>query len=323
MSEEKTVMDISTQEKNESKGKTDLSRRIRDAVTKLLAIIAFSFVFCVGLVIMFYPDISNYVNRKNQSRVMDSYIAAVNQQSGIDYAAYFDAAKRYNDSLYRRGARIRDAFASTLSQDNMDDEYWSLLSISGIDIIGYLTIDSIDVKVPLYHGTSETVLAVGAGHIQGSSLPIGGENTHTSVSAHTGLPSAKFFDKVDTLKIGDTFQFYIMNEILTYQVDQISVVLPDEVDALAIEPGKDYATLVTCTPYGINSHRLLVRGVRIETPPEQLKAAAATATQLEDLTWFGEAKSAIVETLAACVEFLAVVVVNLAQSVMDIFGVEY
>jgi sortase A len=256
---------------------------------------------------------------------VDGYIAATSQQKNVDYEPYFEAARRYNARLYNSGANIQDAFASTMAEDNANDAYWDLLRVESSDIIGYIVIDSLEISIPLYHGTSEAVLSVGAGHIQGSSLPVGGENTHTTVSAHTGLPSARFFDKIDTLKNGDTFQIYVLNELLTYQVDQIKVVLPEEVDALAIEPGKDYATLVTCTPYGINTHRLLVRGTRIETPPEQQPAVVAKEKEeeLERRTWFERAQTAVVEALAAVVEFLAELVVGAAQWVMDLIGIEY
>jgi sortase A len=301
------------------------TRGARRIVKRILLILAFVLVFGIGLTVMFYPDISDYVNRKNQSRVVDGYIAAVSREE-IDYTPYFEAARRYNERLYHGGGTtIRDTFVSTLAETNRTDEYWGLLRIDNSDVMGYVVVETLDISIPLYHGTSDAVLSAGAGHIQGSSLPVGGENTHTTVSAHTGLPSARFFDKIDTLKSGDIFQIYVLNELFTYQVDQTVVVLPHEVDALKIEPGKDHATLVTCTPYGINSHRLLVRGERIETPPEKRPEALAqkTAQEQAQQTWWDRTQAAIVGALAAVVEFLAELVVGAAQWVMDLLGIEY
>lgn len=315
---------------SEGAAKPAAKRDIKAILIKSLVISVFMLVFGIGLVVMFYPDISNFINEKNQSRVVDSYIEAVKNYTAVDYAAYIAAARAYNEKLAGNRQEIMDTFAKTMSEDNESGEYWDLLSIEGSSVMGYVVIDSLDIKVPLYHGTGDVVLSMGAGHVQGTSLPIGGENVHAAVSAHTGLPSARFFDKIDTLKNGDTFQFYVMNEILTYQVDQIKVVLPNEVEALAIESGKDYATLVTCTPYGINSHRLLVRGERIETPPGQIPpgqtpeaVAEKEGESLERRPWFERVQSAVVAALSAVVEFVAGVIVYVAQRVMDILEIEY
>ena len=300
-------------------------RSVKAIILNIFAVSGFVLVFASGLVVMFYPNISNYVNQKNQSRAVQSYVEAVKQFDPIDYEKYLEEAREYNAKLAGRGTKVRDAFAVAGSDDDRTDEYWSLLKIGNSNVMGYVRVDSLGIEVPLYHGTGDIVLSVGAGHIQGSSLPVGGESTHTAVSAHTGLPSARFFDKIDTLVEGDTFSFRVMNEVLTYQVDQILVVLPEEVEALAIEQGEDYATLVTCTPYGINSHRLLVRGTRIETPPEQLPKSVETAAEAvqEEPGFLQEAEDFIVEKLAVVVEFVATGIVNLAQGVMDIFDIEY
>lgn len=300
-------------------------RSLKAIILNIFMVSGFSLVFASGLVVMFYPNISNYVNQKNQSRAVQSYVEAVNNFDPIDYEKYINEAREYNARLAGSGTKVRDAFASAEADNNRADEYWSMLSIDGSNVMGYVMVDSLGIEVPLYHGTSDIVLSIGAGHIQGSSLPVGGESSHTAVSAHTGLPSARFFDKIDTLKEGDTFSFRIMNEVLTYEVDQVLVVLPEEIDALAITPGEDYATLVTCTPYGINSHRLLVRGARIETPPEKQPENVETvkeATQ-EEPGFLDKAEAFIVEKLAIAVEFVATGIVNLAQGVMDIFGIEY
>lgn len=298
---------------------------IKSILTNLIVAVGFTAVFGTGLIVMFYPNISNYVNQKNQSRAVQGYVEAVSQFDDTDYESYIEAAREYNKRIAGGTSTVRDAFASAGNQDKTD-EYWDMLSIGDSSVMGYVIIESIGVEVPLYHGTSDIVLSVGAGHIQGSSLPVGGESTHTVVSAHTGLPSAKFFDNLDTLEIGDTFSLRVMNEVLTYQVDQILVVLPEEVEVLAIEEGEDYATLVTCTPYGINSHRLLVRGTRIETPPEKMPENVDKVSSVDEqdrLTWVQKAENFIVEKLAAFVEFAAGGIISIAEWGMDIIGVEY
>lgn len=298
-------------------------RSVKSIVVRLLAVFAFVLVFAVGLIIMLYPSISDYVNHKNQSRAVSGYREAVNAVDSTDYESYIESARDYNNRLYSANESIKVLLNRASNEIDKTDEYWNLLSLKSSNIIGYVEIEILDIEVPLYHGSSDITLAMGAGHMQGTSLPVGGENTHSVVIAHTGLPSAKYFDGVDRLKQGDTFQFYIMNEILTYQVDQIITVLPDEVDELAIMPGGDYATLVTCTPYGINSHRLLVRGYRIETPPEQVAELTAKAEAVEEKTFLAKAGDSVISFLGGIVEGAANVVVRIAEWGMDIFGVEY
>lgn len=174
-----------------------------------------------------------------------------------DYTAVFEKAYAYNKALYETEYPLVD-------YSNVPG-YYDTLCITDNDMIGYLKIDRIGVELPIYHGTSSTVLNKGVGHLEGSSLPVGGENTHSVMSAHRGLPSSKLFTDLDRIEIGDTFQIIVLDQILTYQVDQIKVITPNEVEDLKIIKGGDYCTLFTCTPYGINTHRLLVRGVRIET----------------------------------------------------------
>jgi len=218
-------------------------------------------IFLVGLSVMLYPTVSDYINQKNQSRAVASYSEEVENLSDVDYRAYFDAADDYN----RRLAETPDAFYRPEEVSG----YTDTLDVSGTGIMGYITISKIGVELPVYHGTSDGVLQVAAGHLEGSSLPVGGAGTHAVISAHRGLPSAKLFTNLDELEVGDTFTITVLDRVLTYEVDQISIVLPTETDLLQPVEGKDYVTLMTCTPYGINTHRLLVRGKRIENTENQ------------------------------------------------------
>ncbi len=218
-------------------------------------------IFLVGLSVMLYPTVSDYINQKNQSRAVASYSEEVENLSDVDYQAYFDAANDYN----RRLAETPDAFYRPEEVSG----YTDTLDVSGTGIMGYITIPKIGVELPVYHGTSDGVLQVAAGHLEGSSLPVGGAGTHAVISAHRGLPSAKLFTNLDELEVGDTFTITVLDRVLTYEVDQISIVLPTETDLLQPVEGKDYVTLMTCTPYGINTHRLLVRGKRIENAENQ------------------------------------------------------
>ena len=218
-------------------------------------------IFLVGLSVMLYPTVSDYINQKNQSRAVASYSEEVENLSDVDYQAYFDAADDYN----RRLAETPDAF---YRPDEVSG-YTDTLDVSGTGIMGYITIPKIGVELPIYHGTSDGVLQVAAGHLEGSSLPVGGAGTHAVISAHRGLPSAKLFTNLDELEVGDTFTITVLDRVLTYEVDQVSIVLPTETDLLQPVEGKDYVTLMTCTPYGINTHRLLVRGKRIENAENQ------------------------------------------------------
>ena len=228
-------------------------------------------IFLVGLSVMLYPTVSDYINQKNQSRAVASYSEEVENLSDVDYQAYFDAADDYN----RRLAETPDAFYRPEEVSG----YTDTLDVSGTGIMGYITISKIGVELPVYHGTSDGVLQVAAGHLEGSSLPVGGAGTHAVISAHRGLPSAKLFTNLDELEVGDTFTITVLDRVLTYEVDQISIVLPTETDLLQPVEGKDYVTLMTCTPYGINTHRLLVRGKRIENA-ENKKHIRVTADAL-------------------------------------------
>ena len=217
--------------------------------------------FLIGICVLLYPAFSNYWNSKTQTRAITNYESVLENLTHEDYTAIFEKAYEYNEALY--------ATDFPLLHPGSVPGYEDTLTVDGSAIIGYVKIDKIGVELPVYHGTSETVLSRGVGHLEGSSLPVGGESTHSVMSAHRGLPSAKLFTDLDRLEPGDTFQIIILDQVLTYQVDQVKVILPNELDALYIQEGMDYCTLFTCTPYGINTHRLLVRGIRIETIAEK------------------------------------------------------
>lgn len=217
--------------------------------------------FLVGISLLLYPAFSNYWNSKTQSRAIVDYEAVLEHLKPEDYSAMFQAAYDYNRALYETDYPLTDY--------EEIPGYYDTLKLPGSSIIGYVKIDKIGVELPIYHGTSDEVLNVGVGHLEGTSLPVGGENTHSVMSAHRGLPSAKLFTDLDRLEPGDTFQITVLDQVLTYQVDQVKVITPTEAEDLLIAEGKDYCTLFTCTPYGINTHRLLVRGIRIETIVEK------------------------------------------------------
>lgn len=214
-------------------------------------------VLIVGLGIMLYPTVSDYWNSFHQTKAIAGYQETVSGMSEADYEAFFDEAREYNTHL----AALPSPFGG---YEKLSEEYYSTLDVTGTGIMGYVSIASIDVELPIYHGTSSEVLNTAAGHLEGSSLPIGEEGDHAVISAHRGLPSAKLFTYLDKLEEGDVFTLTVLNRLMTYQVDQILIVEPSEIGALIPEAGKDYVTLQTCTPYGINTHRLLVRGHRIE-----------------------------------------------------------
>ena len=222
-------------------------------------------VFLLGVCIMLYPTASDYWNSLHQTRAIGAYEDALAGMTRRDYDAAFQQAEDYNRALAALDAPMSEY--QSLSDAGMD--YEEILNINGVGIMGYIDIDAIGVELPIYHGTSPDVLNVAVGHLEGSSLPIGGEGSHCVLSAHRGLPSARLFTDLDQLQEGDTFTITVLDRLLTYEIDQILIVEPEQVDALAITPGEDYCTLVTCTPYGINTHRLLVRGKRVENAREK------------------------------------------------------
>ena len=243
---------------------------------KNLSTIILILIFLVGLSVMLYPSVSDAVNRKHQSRAVAGYAEEVEQLSDADYQTYFDAADAYNRQL--------NTTPNAFYKPDLVSGYAQTLDISGTGIMGYITIPKISVELPIYPGTDEGVLQVAAGHLEGSSLPVGGAGTHAVISAHRGLPSAKLFTNLDELEVGDRFTITVLNRVLTYEVDQISIVLPTEIDQLLPTEGMDYVTLMTCTPYGINTHRLLVRGKRVETTESQKHIrVAADAFRIEPI----------------------------------------
>ena len=232
--------------------------------------------FLVGVCILLYPAFSNFWNSKTQSHAITDYESVLDNLQQEDYTGLLDQAEAYNQALYKTELPL-------LNYSRVPG-YYDTLCLSENEMIGYLKIDRIGVELPIYHGTASEVLNKGVGHLEGSSLPVGGENTHSVMSAHRGLPSSKLVTDLDRLEIGDTFQIIVLDQVLTYQVDFIKVIEPDDFSNLQIIEGGDYCTLFTCTPYGINTHRLLVRGVRIETIKEKpIIYVSNEAFQLEPL----------------------------------------
>ena len=225
---------------------------------KHLSTIVLVILLLIGLSLLLYPTVSDYWNSFHQTKAITTYAENVAALDNASYDAIWDAARQYNRNLCSRSN-------SFLLSEEQKAEYERLLDVSGVGVMGYIEIPEIDVSLPIYHGTEDSVLQVAVGHLEWSSLPVGGESTHCVLSGHRGLPSAKLFTNLDKLREGDTFLLRVLDEILTYEVDQILIVEPQDTAALEIVEGQDYCTLVTCTPYGINTHRLLVRGHRVET----------------------------------------------------------
>ena len=234
-------------------------------------------VLLAGLSLLLYPSLSDYWNSFHQTRAIATYAEKVANLNQDQYDEIWAAAESYN-------ATLTDQVNAYLLSDAQKEEYQQLLNVSGLGVMGYIEIPSIDCSLPIYHGTEESVLQIAVGHLEWSSLPVGGESTHCVLSGHRGLPSAKLFTNLDKLQTGDIFMFRVLDNVLTYEVDQILIVEPQETEALRIEEGKDYCTLVTCTPYGINTHRLLVRGHRIDNIEEaKTVRVTADAIQIEPL----------------------------------------
>lgn len=233
---------------------------------------AFLFLMLVaGLFLMLYPSFANWWNSFTQSQAIDTYAKEVANMDEDTYAEMWDAAWEYNQSLTCRPN-------SFVLSDKQKQIYHNLLNIGGNGIMGYIEIPSIDVILPVYHGTDEAVLQVAVGHLEWSSLPVGGKDSHCVISGHRGLPSARLFTDLDQIVLEDIFTFHILDELLTYEVDQIRIVEPHETQNLMIEEGEDLCTLITCTPYGVNSHRLLIRGRRIEKIESEKFDYSSTST---------------------------------------------
>lgn len=247
--EQNKINEAAASEKKPSK-----ARRFVSNLVTVLLVAAGVFFFLV----MTYPFWSDWFTRLRARRNITNYAQAVSSQDTEEIERMWNEAMAFNRTL------SLDNELTALT-DEQEETYTQMLDVSGTGIMGSLEIPKINVSLPIYHGTSESVLMVGVGHLEGSSLPVGGKDTHCVLTGHTGMPSAELLTNLNQMKEGDEFYLYVLNRTLTYEVDQITVVLPTEVDALASEPGEDYCTIVTCTPYGINSHRLLVRGRRIAT----------------------------------------------------------
>lgn len=233
-----------------------------DASTVILVVVLFA-----GLSLLLYPSVANYWNSMHATRIIAGYADTMSNLKDEEYERIWLEAAQYNQDLAAQGG-------SALTEEQRE-RYNRVLDIGGTGIMGYIEIESLDVTLPIYHGTSDGVLQIAVGHLDWTSLPVGGTSSHCVLSGHRGLPSAKLFTDLDKLHEGETFTLNVLDETLTYEVDQIRIVLPQETEDLVIVDGKDYCTLVTCTPYGINTHRLLVRGHRIETE----KAAAHVVSE--------------------------------------------
>ena len=242
---------------------------IKDIIRLIVLVVAFA--------VLLYPTVSSYVNEKNGSKVVSNYDAESVRLSNAEKEKMLEDAREYNKEMLSNIDLI-DPFSQ--GETNIDERYESLLNMDGSGMMGYIRIPKIKVEIPIYHGTSESVLQAGVGHFWGTSLPVGGESTHTVLTGHRGLPTKTLFTNMDKLVEGDVFYIKVLDETLAYKVDQILTVLPEETEALSIVPGKDYATLVTCTPYAINTHRLLVRGHRIPYE-EAVKIEKNTSTGIE------------------------------------------
>ena len=218
------------------------------------------FVLLIAFSVLLYPSFSSYLNEKNGSKAISYYDKESVELSKADKIRMLEEARAYNREMLGNIDLI-DPFSQ--EDTKLDARYESLLNVDGSGMMGYIRIPKIHIELPIYHGTSETVLQAGVGHFWGTSLPVGGESTHTVLTGHRGLPTKTLFTNMDKLEKGDIFYIKVLDETLAYEIDQIQTVLPEDTKGLSIEPGKDYATLVTCTPYAINTHRLLVRGHRI------------------------------------------------------------
>ena len=235
--------------------------------------ILFGLMFLIGLGVLVYPTVSDQWNTYRQSQLITVYDSYVEEMDEEDFTTYWEAARTFNNT-FSENSIYADAFGTEETGELKDSEYWQVLNLAGDGIMGYISIPKINIKLAIYHGVEENVLQTGVGHLNGTKLPIGGESNHCVLAAHRGLPSARLFTDIDQLQRGDMFYIHMLDETLAYQVDQImDMVDKDDMDtlseALAITEGEDEITLFTCTPYGVNSHRLLVRGTRVEYNGEE------------------------------------------------------
>ena len=267
---------------------------------KYLSTIILFLVLIIGLSLVLYPTFADWWNSFHQSKAVASYVEQVSNMDDEKYQEIWSAAWEYNQSLIDRPN-------SYLLSEEQRENYNALLNIGGNGIMGYIEIPKLDVVLPLYHGTEEGVLQVAIGHLEWTSLPVGGESSHCVVSGHRGLPSARLFTDLDKMEVGDTFMLRILDEVLTYEVDQIRIVEPHVTEDLLIVEGEDLVTLVTCTPYGINTHRMLVRGHRIETQEEKVvRRVTSDAIQIEPVI--------VAPFVAAPIMFVLLVVLMIPKS---------
>ena len=272
----------------------------------LWMLLASLLIFAVGAGIFLYPAVSNYLAERDQRKVIRSYRAAVENQDQETLDAAWAEAEEYNENL--AGDPVHDPFVLG-SGYVLPDNYQEVLNVNGDGVMGYIDIPEIGVYLPIYHGTSEETLQKGAGHLEATALPVGGLNRHPVISAHRGLPSAELFTRLDEMKIGDIFYIHVLDRTLAYQVDQIETIVPEDLALLRPEEGKDLVTLLTCTPYAVNTHRLLVRGARI--PYEEDAGPSETETVVEaDHSWFKEYRLAIFLGLAALVILIVAVLLG-------------
>lgn len=243
--------------------------------SSLITTIIFTIMLFVGLLVMLYPIISNWWNSRVQSRAIANYEMAVNNMDDGEAEAMIAEAVDYNSKIVR--------LESPFTNYEQVAGYYDILDISGTGIMGYISIPSIQVEIPIYHGTSKSVLNVAAGHLEGSTIPVGGPTTHSVISAHRGLPSAKLFTDLDRLVVGDIFTINVLGEVYTYEVEEIHIVLPHEMDKLLVVPGEDIVTLMTCTPYAVNTHRLLLRSHRIDTKYVSDAKVVSDATKVDPM----------------------------------------
>ena len=261
----------------------------------------------ISMGLILYPFVSNYLFENRADGIIDTVEKTADDADEEQYKEEIEAAQKYNAELATGHVVLKDPFV----EEKLDEdakEYNSLLNMADGGVMGFIKIPCIDVSLPIYHGTSAEILELGAGHLQGTSLPIGGESTHSVITGHTGLSSAKLFTDLTELEEGDMFFLHVMGEKLAYKVDQISVILPEEMDKLTIENGKDYCTLVTCTPYGVNTHRLLVRGERTEYT-EGKEEEAGTEVKKTQSKWMEEyTKSIIISSSVLAVMLIALLI---------------
>lgn len=268
---------------------------------KLTGVVLPALLFLAGLAVLLYPSFSDLWNQRRQESMIGTYVETVAQLTKEDHSALRQAAQEYNAGL---DGTFHDAFIA--DRIGQDDPYWSLLDPDGSGVMGYIEIPKISVRLPVYHGTGEDALQRGIGHLAGTSLPVGGAGTHCVLSGHRGLPTALLFTDLDRLISGDRFYLHVLDETLAYEVDRIAVVEPTEVSDLLPESGADYVTLVTCTPYGVNTHRLLVRGHRVPYVPEETPVITPVQQLAHSFGWRGKAALAAGGAVLALIVIAAV-----------------